>query len=113
VAANRPIDDRPISTILQGTGVTFVPGTVTHLDIMQRTIDVQTDAGVESLGYDYLIYALGSTIDRDSVPGVRAHAYALATDGPRPALALRAALSALQTANKGGQVLVCGGGATG
>jgi NADH dehydrogenase FAD-containing subunit len=113
LAANRPIDARPISTVLRGTGVTFVRGTVTQLDIRQRAIDVQTDAGVQSLGYDYLIYALGSTIDRDSVPGVRTHAYALATDGPRPALALRAALTALQAANQGGRVLICGGGATG
>src|SRR5262245_36523581 len=110
LAANRPIEQRPIASILQGGGVTFVRGTVTRIDVARRCLDVQTDNGVQSLAYDHLIYALGSTIDRDSVPGVREHAYVLTPSGPRSAPALRQTVPALSA---GGHMLVCGGGATG
>jgi NADH dehydrogenase FAD-containing subunit len=71
LAANRPIVQRPIADMLCGTGVSFMRGMVTGMDVARRTIAVQTDAGAEPLGYDQLVYALGSTIDQDSVPGVR------------------------------------------
>ena len=61
--------------------------------------------------YDHLIYALGSQTDRDSVPGVRDYAYTLAPGGPLSAAALRERLPALN--QTGGQLVVCGGGATG
>jgi hypothetical protein len=89
LAANQPIIQRPIAEILRGTGVAFMRGAVTGIDVVQRTIDVQTDAGAVSLGYDYLVCALGSTIDRDSVAGVREHAYVLTPSGPNSAVALR------------------------
>lgn len=59
LAANRPIGQRPIASILQGARVTFVRGTITRIDIARRCVDVQTDSGVQSQEYDYLIYALG------------------------------------------------------
>src|SRR5690606_38675844 len=70
-----------------------------------------TDSGDRQIGYDYLVYALGSTIDRDSVPGVREHAYVLTPSGEKSAAALREVLPKLNAI--GGSVLIAGGGATG
>src|SRR5260370_243243 len=49
--------------------------------------------------------------DRHSVPGVAEYAYSLSARGPFSAEALRERLPAIQA--RGGQVIVCGGGATG
>jgi NADH dehydrogenase FAD-containing subunit len=112
LAANQPVSARPISDILRGTGVALMCGTVNSIDVARRTVAVQTDAGAEVLAYDQLVYALGSTIDQDSVPGVREHAYVLTPRGPQSAAALREVLPTLN-ANGDGRLLVCGGGATG
>jgi NADH:ubiquinone reductase (H+-translocating) len=57
LAANRLIEQRPIASILQGAGVTFVRGTVTRIDVARRSVDIQTGSGVQSQEYDYLIRA--------------------------------------------------------
>lgn len=111
LAANQPIKQRPISDYLHGTGVQFIQGNVTAIETEQHKISVETPNGVRQIGYDKLLYALGSTIERDSVPGVRDHAYTLTPSGSLSAQALRDVLPSV--AAKGGQMVVCGGGATG
>lgn len=111
LAAGKAMRQRPIKDILAGTGVQFVQGRVTHLDPAQSHITIQTPDGTKSLYYDRLLYTLGSTIDRHSVPGVAEHAYVLTPDGERSAPALREAL--IQQNQIGGRVVVVGGGATG
>src|ERR1700694_513528 len=74
-AAHRLLPFRPIADVLSGTGVSFLHGTVTRLDLARHTLAVQTEEGTQQAGYDTLLYTLGSTIDRDRVPGVREHAY--------------------------------------
>src|SRR2546423_1075138 len=74
-AANQPVQRRPIVDMLRGTGVTFVQGTVTAIDIKCREVTAQTVTGSQRLTYDYLVYALGSTMERESVPGIRDYAY--------------------------------------
>jgi NADH dehydrogenase FAD-containing subunit len=64
-----------------------------------------------TLPYDYLVYALGSRVDQEAVPGVREHAYVLNPDGLNSAAELRERLNEL--ARRGGHVVVVGGGATG
>ncbi len=110
-AANQTLKPRPIANVLRGTGVTFARGVVTYLHPAQRELFVQTDLATQRVHYDYLLYALGSTIDRDSVPGVHNHAYTLTPSGLLSAAALREALPAVNQA--GGRLVVCGGGATG
>lgn len=112
-AANRPIKVRPISRILRGTGVTFVQGRATGLDIAKREVVISKEAGSEpvSIRYDRLIYAIGSRTDLDSVPGVRQYAFTLSPDGARSAIELREQLAALN--GSGRWLVVCGGGATG
>ncbi|HMA33353.1 MAG TPA: FAD-dependent oxidoreductase [Chloroflexia bacterium] len=110
-AANQPIKRRPLAGFLAGTGVNFVLGTIVSLDTARRSLAVQTAAGARQLPYDQLLLALGSTIDRDSVPGVRDYAYTLTPSGPLSAAALRERLPALHRA--GGHLVVCGAGITG
>src|SRR5512135_222823 len=110
-AANQPVRQRPIVEILRGTGVRFVQAWVTAIDTRRREVVAQTDTGSQRLAYDYLLYSPGSTIDQDSVRGVREYAYTLTPTGPHSAEALRNVLPELN--RRGGQLVVVGGGATG
>jgi NADH dehydrogenase FAD-containing subunit len=110
-AANQNIVWRPLVDILQGTGVKFLQGYVNLIDPHEQEIVVQRGTETQRMEYDYLLYALGSTINRDAVPGVREHAYTLTPSGTLSATALREKLPALQ--QQGGRVVVVGGGATG
>lgn len=74
-SAGQPIPRRPIAHLLRGTGVTFIQDTVTEINP-----DTIITAAGRRLPYDMLVYALGSYTDRDSVPGVREHAFTLMPD---------------------------------
>src|SRR6266487_3367472 len=109
-ATNQHVFRRSFSQILRKTQVQFLEARVTSLDPGQHRITVQ-DQQQHELEYDYLVYALGSMTDRQSVPGVAQYAYSLSARGPLSAAALRETLPTVQA--RGGQVVVCGGGATG
>ncbi|MEV0228791.1 FAD-dependent oxidoreductase [Nonomuraea sp. NPDC050786] len=70
-AAGRRVADHLLSEVVAGTGIEFVQGRVTGLDVERREARLE-DGRV--LGYDKLIYALGTVTDA-SVPGVAEHAY--------------------------------------
>ncbi len=111
-ATNQRVFRRSFPEILRKTQVRFVQGRVTSLDPGQRRVTVQDQQQQQyELAYDYLVYALGSMTDRHSVPGVAEYAYTLSARGPFSAAALRETLPAIEA--RGGQVVVCGGGATG
>jgi NADH dehydrogenase FAD-containing subunit len=110
-ATNQRIFSRPFLEILRKTPVQFVQGRVTSLDPRGHRITVLDQQQQHELGYDYLVYALGSMMDRQNVPGVAEYAYSLQARGPFSASALRERLPALGA--RGGQVVVCGAGATG
>ena len=110
-ATHQHVFRRSFSLILRKTQVQFLQGRVTSLDPSQHRITVQDQQQQHELEYDYLVNALGSMTDRQSVPGVAQYAYSLSARGPLSAAALRETLPAVQT--RGGQVVVCGGGATG
>lgn len=95
--------------VLQPNGIRFVQGLVTALHPQARALTVKTDAGSQSLGYDYLIYALGSSVDMSVLPGLRKHALSLASE--TTAAQLRDQLPTL--VERGGHLLICGGGLTG
>lgn len=112
-AANEPIAKRPIEHTLRGTGVSFLRGTVTSIDPVRHTLEIETDSGRRQMQYDKLLYALGSTINRDSVPGVREHAYVLTPTGENSASALRGVLLDLSASHRQARLLVVGAGPTG
>jgi NADH dehydrogenase FAD-containing subunit len=111
LATDQPVPEKPIAHMLRGTPVKFRQGWVTAMDPGRRALSVQTPGGAEEISYDYLVYALGSVVDRDSVPGVREHAFALDPAGTRSAPELRARLLAMK--EDSGRIVVVGGGATG
>jgi NADH:ubiquinone reductase (H+-translocating) len=100
-------NQHPIADILHNRNVKVITGWVQAIDTAQHRVSYTTEMGAAQIEYDTLVYALGSTIDRDSVPGVRDFAHVLTPDG---APALHNKLAALPP---GAQVLVCGGGLTG
>ncbi|MFD2797054.1 NAD(P)/FAD-dependent oxidoreductase [Promicromonospora vindobonensis] len=111
VATGQELRHRSLRDMLAGTGATLRVARVTAVDVDRRTValteaDGAGDAG--ELGYDTLVYALGSSLDRRGVPGVAEHAYDVA--GRPGAVRLRERLRELAP---GGRVVVVGGGLTG
>jgi len=102
LAAGQELRDLPLTSLLAGTGVGLVVDRITDIDASAR--EVRT-AGGHRLGYDRLIYALGSHADMASVPGAAEHAYTVA--GLEKARALRQRLGQAQS------VIVAGAGLTG
>ncbi|MFB4317802.1 NAD(P)/FAD-dependent oxidoreductase [Actinomadura sp. 21ATH] len=94
--------DLPLAGLLAGTGVDLVVARAAGLDLDARTVRLD---GAADLGYDTLVYALGSTADLDVVPGAREHALTVA--GAADAGSLRDRLPGLAS------VTVIGGGLTG
>lgn len=123
VATGQELRYRPLRDVLAGTGVTLRVARVTAVDVDRRTVTLTgPDGGSDGvldgggygvpdggeLGYDTLVYALGSSLDDHGVPGVAEHADEVAS---RPgALRLRDRLAGLAP---GSRVVVVGGGLTG
>jgi NADH dehydrogenase FAD-containing subunit len=96
-----------LETLLANSGVTFVQGLVTSLEPSQHKVTVAEGGLEQILSYDILVYALGSMVDRDSVAGVREHAYVLSSEQSG---ALHQKLLAAPT---NARLVICGGGLTG
>ncbi|MFV2086829.1 NAD(P)/FAD-dependent oxidoreductase [Micromonospora sp. LOL_021] len=110
LATGQDLTPRPLREMFAGTGVEVRIATVTGVDVDARTVTVADadGSGVDELGYDTLVYALGSGWNPGDVPGVAEHAAEIAS---RPgALRLRDRLARLAA---GQPVVVVGGGLTG
>jgi len=110
-ATNQGVQWRSLPQMLHRTNVQFIQGRVTNIDPAHHEIVLMHQQQTQHLGYDYLVYALGSETDRKTVPGVAEYAYTLAASGPLSAAALRDILPSIEA--RGGQIVVAGGGATG
>jgi NADH dehydrogenase FAD-containing subunit len=98
-----------LSEVLHGSGVRLVVGRVARVDVAARTVTLHRARAERTLDYDTLVYALGSNVDEDAVPGIREHACTLS--GTAAASRLGERLRAVAQAH--GTVVVCGGGLTG
>ncbi|MEN3360834.1 MAG: hypothetical protein V7637_4816, partial [Mycobacteriales bacterium] len=107
LASGQRLRQVEIPALLAGTGVEFVPGRATGLDPDARVVRLATPAGPASIGYDTLVYAIGSRAGTGQVPGADLHTYTL--DDPASAARLAARLAETPA----GTVLVCGAGLTG
>lgn len=108
MASGQTLKQRRIVDMLPDNRVKFVQGVVTGIQPDAHLVSVQQESGIANLRYDRLVYALGSVIDRDSVPGIRDHAYTLdysSLQGLRDVLP--------DVAARGGRMVVVGGGLTG
>lgn len=108
LASGQDLPRRPLRDVYAGTGVQVRTAWVTAVDADRKTVGLTGEHGAETLDYDTLVYALGSTAADHGVPGVAEFAHNVA--GKQDALRLRARLRALEP---GGTVLVAGGGLTG
>ena len=104
------LPEHRLADLVAKTRIRFEQGTVTGLDPKRRIVTVEPGEAGErlELGYDYLVYALGSHVDVGSTPGVREHAYTL---DERSAASLASRLPEL--AAQRSRVLLVGAGNTG
>jgi NADH dehydrogenase FAD-containing subunit len=101
-----------ISAFVAGTNIEFIRGSVTSLDADGRLIRIATDAQERVIAFDQAIYALGSNVDVDHIPGAAEHAYRLEPgEGLRSAAALRSRLR--KNAGRPMRVITVGGAETG
>lgn len=108
LASGQDLPRRPLRDIYAGTGVQVRIARVGSVDADRKTVELTDENGTEALGYDTLVYALGSTAAPSEVPGVTEYAHNIA--GRRSALRLRARLAELAPDST---VLIVGGGLTG
>ncbi|MEU1372223.1 FAD-dependent oxidoreductase [Streptomyces triculaminicus] len=106
VAAGRHPQYLPLRDLLDGTRVDLLVARVTSIDATARTVHV--DRAPHAVGYDTLVYALGSRAHVDAVPGAAEHAHTLAE--PDRADRLHRHLARLPS---GAGIAVVGGGLTG
>lgn len=110
LAAGREVAAPPLTEVFGGTQIRLRLARVTAVDPERRVVAVADRDGGGEVGYDTLVYALGSHVAGHVVTGVAEHAFDVAT---RPsALRLREHLDGLD-GRGGGRVLVVGDGLTG
>jgi NADH dehydrogenase FAD-containing subunit len=73
-AAGQTLPARPLADVVRGTGIELVIGRVLAIDPAGKQIDVDG----RRIGYDTLVYALGSVADDQGVPGVAENALTVA-----------------------------------
>ncbi|MFG3000719.1 NAD(P)/FAD-dependent oxidoreductase [Streptomyces sp. NPDC048340] len=111
LAAGQEIEAPQLADVFAGTGIRLRLARVTDVDPERQVVAVADTDGGGELGYDTLVYALGSHGDDQGVPGVAEYAFDVAA---RPsALRLRERLDGLEGRGGGGSVLVVGDGLTG
>ncbi|GAA1616332.1 FAD-dependent oxidoreductase [Nonomuraea maheshkhaliensis] len=125
VAAGQEVEAPELADVFAGTGIRLRLGRVTAVDPGRQVVAVAdadalagtvaataTDGdGHAELGYDTLVYALGSHVADHGVPGVAGHAFDVT--GRPSALRLRERLDRLDMPGEGGNVVVVGDGPTG
>ncbi|NYI76777.1 NAD(P)/FAD-dependent oxidoreductase [Nocardioides panzhihuensis] len=108
LAAGQEIDSPALADVFAGTGIRLRVARVTALDPERRIVTVADADGGGEIGYDTLLYAMGSAVADNGVPGIAEHAFHVTS---RPAaLYLRERLDEL---GEGGRVVVVGDGWTG
>ena len=103
-----------LEDVLGPINVDLVVGEVAGIDCERRTVTVNQDGGVEALGYDRLVFALGSELVRPPIPGLAEYGFDI--DTYDAAARLSAHLEGLpgRPASPGRfTALVVGGGLTG
>jgi NADH:ubiquinone reductase (H+-translocating) len=108
IATGQTLATISIPELLEGTGVEFVEGWATSIDPEHCRVSVEHANEARELPFDYLVHAIGSTVNVTAVAGVDVHAFTL--DNPTEARRLAERLCSLP---EGSSVVVCGNGLTG
>ncbi|SDE23473.1 NAD(P)/FAD-dependent oxidoreductase [Glycomyces harbinensis] len=108
LAVGREVKAPELADVYAGTGVRLRLARVTAVHPGRNAVTVTDENGDDELAYDTLVYALGSTVADQGVPGVAEHAFHVTS---RPAaLRLKERLDGL---SEGAEVVVVGEGLTG
>jgi NADH dehydrogenase FAD-containing subunit len=75
LACGKQVRHLPLHGLLRGSRIRLIIDQVTRIDMQERKVEL---AGVPSIDYDLLVYALGSHADTDAVPGAAEHACSVA-----------------------------------
>lgn len=114
LAAGHRVEAPKLAETFAGTGIRLRVARVAAVYPERQIVVVADAGGGGEVGYDTLVYALGSGVADHGVPGVAEHAFDVAS---RPsALCLRERLDELEGrggAGEGGSVVVVGDGLTG
>ncbi|WP_019929085.1 NAD(P)/FAD-dependent oxidoreductase [Nocardia sp. BMG111209] len=108
LAGGQDLPHRPLRDMYAGTGVLTRQARVTGFDPDRATVDVIGAHGAETLGYDTLVYALGSVAADQGIPGADTLTHKVASRAD--ALRLR---DRLRESAPGTTVLIVGAGLTG
>lgn len=108
VAVGQRVLRRSLEQMTRGTGIELVDGRASDLDAMQKRVTVNGADGSRVIGFDYLVYALGSVGSRRNVAGADEHAHHLASEAGADRV-----MTALAALPAGSRVSVVGGGLTG
>lgn len=102
----------PLDDILRPIGVARIEAEATDIDLAQRRVILS--GGAESLGYDRLVFALGSRLARPLIPGLAEHAFDVDTYDAGCRLNAHIAALAQRPPSPGQRTaVVIGGGLTG
>lgn len=108
LATNQNLPQHSIPKLLGKRPVNFVQGWITGLDPERHIVHVDVQGEAQEIGYDNLVYALGSVAAKSRIPGVAEYTYGIANKAEAAALRER-----LAQAQPGSRVAVVGGGLTG
>ena len=98
-----------LDSVLAPVGVQRLQGSVTGIDVANRIVTYEAAGTSQQIGYDRLVFALGSRLARPPIPGLAEHGFDV--DTYDAAMRLNEHIAALP---KGAStVLVVGGGLTG
>jgi NADH dehydrogenase len=98
-----------LDSVLAPVGMRRLEGTVTGIDIARRIVTYEAVHASQEIGYDRLVFALGSRLARPPIPGLSR--YGFDVDTYEAAMRLNAHIAKLPTGAS--TVLVVGGGLTG
>ncbi len=104
-----------LTALFNAAGVRHIAGSVQQIHAQDHAVNyLDADGKTQSLSYDKLILASGSTLYRPEIPGLKEHAFSV--DQLEEAHALQRHLHALKqrpASQARNTVVVCGGGFTG
>ena len=98
-----------LDNVLAPVGVRRLEGTVTGIDVANRLVTYEMAGARQQIGYDRLVFALGSRLARPPIPGLAEHGFDVDTYGA--AMRLNEHIAGLGSGAS--NVLVVGGGLTG
>jgi NADH dehydrogenase len=98
-----------LDDVLGPVGVQRLQGTVTGIDVQNRRVGYAADGMAQDIGYDRLVFALGSRLARPPIPGLVEHGFDVDTYDAATRLNEHIA----RLGSGASTVLVVGGGLTG